>query len=249
MKKTVLITGATSGIGFAMANKFAKEGYHLVLVSSNNENLGRTKKVLSEKFSECCVVTICQDLCVLQAAQRIYERIKEQKLQIDILVNNAGFGLIGELQHTDIEKEENMLHINIRALTQLTRLFLSDMYERKEGKILNVASVGAFQPGPYTAVYYATKAYVASFSRAVRYEAASHNVQVCTLYPGTTRTSFFQKTGTNTPGYAMSAEKVAKCAYRGLKKNKEMIVPGVLNKLLRLVPVKIKLKGVAMLKK
>ncbi|MDD7403117.1 MAG: SDR family oxidoreductase [Butyribacter sp.] len=248
MKKTVLITGATSGIGFALAQKFAQEQYALILVSSNIHRLEKAKKALEEKYPVCSVTVICQDLSIEGAAQKIFDSIKAQKLEVSVLVNNAGVGVIGEAVTNDSKKEEEMLQINMVAVTQLCRLFLQEMYRKKHGKILNVASVGAFQPGPYTAAYYASKAYVASYSRAIRYEAAKHYVGVCTLYPGTTRTGFFKKTGNKTPFYAMSPKKVAECAYEGLMKNKEIIVPGVLNQLLRLVPAKIKMPGVALLK-
>lgn len=249
MEKTVLITGASSGIGLALAKKFAREGYNLVLVASNKQRLGKVCDSLKNRYAGCRIVTVCQDLSISGAAQSIYQKVKEQGIWIDILVNNAGFGLIGEAVANDMQQEEAMLDVNICALTQLCVLFLKDMYQINQGKILNVASVGAFQPGPYTAAYYASKAYVASYSRAIRYEAAGHGVQVCTLYPGTTRTKFFEKVGSKTPFYAMAPEKVAQCAFDGLMKNKEMIVPGLVNQLLRLVPAKIKLMGVAILKK
>lgn len=248
MKKTVLITGATSGIGLALAKKFAQEKYNLVLLATNSKRLEKVKKALEMKYERCRVITVCQDLGVSGAAQAVYQNIKKQEIVVDVLVNNAGFGLVGETVTNDIKKEEAMLRVNICALTQLCSLFLRDMYQMKQGKILNVASVGAFQPGPYTAAYYASKAYVASYSRGIRYEAARHGVQVCTLYPGTTRTKFFDKAGTKTPFYAMKPEKVAESAYKGLINDKEMIVPGVMNQLLRLIPAKIKIMGVAWLK-
>lgn len=264
-RKTVLITGATSGIGFALAKKFIGEGYQLILVSSSEERLKKTAIALKRfakriqqsnaNFSEADGIQssridiICQDLSVSDAAKKVHSQVKKRKCSVDILVNNAGFGLVGEAMENNVEKEEAMLRINIQTVTQMCSLFLKDMYRQGSGKILNVASVGAFQPGPYTAAYYASKAYVASYSRAIRYEAMKKGVQVCTLYPGTTRTDFFRKTGAKTPFWAMSADKVARIAYDGLLKNKEVIVPGVLNQLLRCVPAFIKLKGVALLKK
>ena len=247
--KTVLITGGTSGIGYALAKKFAREGYSLVLVASNAERLEKAKRRIRKINNTTIVETIAQDLSMTGAAQQIYQVVKERGIVIDVLVNNAGFGLVGEAVWNDRKKEEGMLRINIQTMTQLCTIFQKEMYQRKQGKILNVASVGAFMPGPYTAAYYATKAYVASYSRAIRYEAAKYGVQVCTLYPGTTRTKFFDRAGSKTPVWAMSPDKVAECAYRGLMRNKEMIIPGVMNKLLRLVPTKVKLIGVAVLKK
>lgn len=248
-EKTVLITGSTSGIGFALAKKFVSEGYQVILVASRQQRLEKAKKMLERINPKSRIETICQDLSVSGAAEKVYCEVVCKKLSVDILVNNAGFGLVGEAVENDILKEEAMLRINMQTVTQLCEIFLRDMYRKRCGKILNVASVGAFMPGPYTASYYASKAYVASYSRGIRYEAAGKGVQVCTLYPGTTRTEFFDKAGSKTPFWAMSPDRVAQIAYEGLSKNKEMIIPGITNRLLRLMPVKLKLFGVAILKK
>lgn len=247
--KTVLITGGTSGIGFALAKKFAADSDVLVLVSSNEQRLKETKILLEKMRTDISVETLCLDLSTEKAAEQVYRKVREKGISVDILVNNAGFGMVGEAVLADREKEEAMLRINMQTVTQLCTFFLKDMYRNKRGKILNVASVGAWVPGPYTAAYYASKAYVASYSRAIRYEAAKYGVQVCTLYPGTTRTEFFEKAGTKTPMWAMSPEKVADVAYHGLMKNKEMIIPGFLNRCLYIIPTRWKLVGVAILKK
>lgn len=246
---TVLITGGTSGIGFALAKKFIREGCRVILVASRRKRLERAKKMLEGISQSAGVEIICQDLSLEEAAGRVYQEVARKHLSVDILVNNAGFGMTGEAVANDVSREEAMLRLNIQTVTQLCELYLREMYQRGSGKILNVASVGAFMPGPYTASYYASKAYVGSYSRAVRYEAARKGVQVCTLYPGTTRTEFFGRAGAKTPFWAMKPDKVAQIAYDGLMKNREMIIPGVVNRLLRLVPVKIKLFAVAALKK
>jgi len=249
-RKTVLITGATSGIGFALAKCFGKEGYDLVLVSSSKERLYQAAvKLQFMQGGRNGIVTICQDLSVSDAAQKINQQLKKKKISIDVLVNNAGVGLIGEAATNDVEKLNQMFQVNVQAVTQLCTIFLREMYQKGSGKILNVASVGAFQPGPYTAAYYAGKAYVASYSRAIRSEAAGKGIQVCTLYPGTTRTDFFRRAGKATPFWAMSPDRVAHIAYIGLMKNREIIVPGIFNRLLRLIPVKMKSKAVAILKR
>lgn len=221
----------------------------MVLTASGKERLIQAKILLKRINPDSRVELICQDLSMDGAAERIYQKTVQNHLVIDILVNNAGIGLIGEAVANERKEEEKMIRVNIQALTQLCGYFLKDMYQRGHGKVLNVASVGAFMPGPYTAAYYASKAYVASYSRALRYEAARKGVQVCTLYPGTTRTQFFRRTGSATPFWAMSSDRVAKAAYKGLMKNKEMIVPGLMNRCLRLIPVKWKLFGVARIKK
>lgn len=250
-RKTVLITGATSGIGFALAKRFRREGYYLILVSSSEERLRQTAAELLESVAgiKNGVEIICQDLSKPDAAKAIIQQLKKKKIVIDILVNNAGVGLIGEAATNNAEKLNQMIQVNIQAVTQLCTVFLREMYQRGSGKILNVASVGAFQPGPYTAAYYASKAYVASYSRAIRSEAAGKGIQVCTLYPGTTRTDFFRKAGKATPFWAMSPDRVAHIAYIGLMKNREIIVPGIFNRFLRLIPVKVKSKAVAVLKR
>ena len=250
-REVVLITGAASGIGFALAKRFREEGYFLIITSSSRKRLQQAAIELREtvRGRKNGIAVICQDLSLPDAASKLYGQIKRKGIKVDILVNNAGVGMLGEAAENNMEKLDQMIQVNIRALTQLCTLFLHDMYQRGSGKILNVASVGAFQPGPYTASYYASKAYVASYSRAIRHEAAGKGIQVCTLYPGTTRTDFFRRAGGETPFWAMSADKVAHIAYLGLRKNREIIVPGILNRLIRLIPVKIKLNAVAFIKK
>lgn len=246
--KYALITGGTSGIGYALAEKFAEEGYALVIVASNQHRLELTKDKLENKYG-IPVFIYQQNLAEVGAAKELYERIKKDNIEIDVLVNNAGYGQIGATQDIDFQKDEGLMVLNMISLTELCKLFIEDMYRRKTGKILNVASTGAFQPGPYTATYYASKSYVLNYSRAIRVEAKKKGVQVCTLCPGTTDTEFFHKTGRKTPKGAMSPQKTAEYAYKKLMRDKEVIVPGILNKLLRIVPVKIKIFFVALIKK
>ena len=196
--KYALITGATSGIGIALARVFARKGYNLVLVSSSEENLRRTRKSFKRRFSDTTVFTICEDLSQKRSAQNVYRKVKEKGIDIDILVNNAGFGLVGDTTDIDMEEDEKMLYLNMITPTCLCKLFLKDMYKKRCGSILNVASVGAFQPGPYTSTYFASKSYLYSYSRAIRFEAKKHGVNVCVLCPGTTRTQFFKKEGKKT---------------------------------------------------
>lgn len=243
----VLITGATSGIGYELALTFAKNGYGLILVSTSVERLESVKAKI-EMDHAVSVYIYPQDLSVLGAAKALYGKIKKNGQEIAILVNNAGCGFIGATEEIGVEADEQMMILNMVNLTNLSKLVVKEMYARKQGKVLNVASTGAFQPGPYTASYFASKSYVLSYSRAIRYEARRNGVQICTLCPGTTDTNFFKRAGKHTPSNAMPPRKVAEIAYKGLMKNKELIVPGLLNKILRIVPVNIKIAGVAKMK-
>lgn len=243
-----LITGATSGIGYELAKIFAGKGFGLVLVSSNESNLCKTKKYMEQKYN-VPVYIFLQDLAEIGAAQNLYNRIENVKIEISVLINNAGFGLVGETQKIDLLEDEKMMIINIINLVELSKLFIAKMCSYGKGKILNVSSTGAFQPGPFTSTYFASKAFVLSYTRAVRYEAKGKEIQVSTLCPGATKTRFFEKEHTTTPASAMSAEKVAQIAYKGMMKNKEIIIPGIKNVLLQCLPVKIKMRAVAMMKR
>lgn len=245
--KYVLITGGTSGIGYALAEIFAKEGYAVVIAASDREQLEQTKENLKKYAVPVHIYQ--QNLAETEGATELYKKIKQDNIEIDILVNNAGYGQIGATETVDFQKDRGLMVLNMISLTELCKLFLEDMYRRKQGKILNVASTGAFQPGPYTATYFASKSYVLSYSRAIRREAKAKGVQVCTLCPGTTKTEFFHKAGKETPKRAMSPKKTAEYAYRKLMKNREIIVPGLLNQALRLVPVRIKIFFVERMKK
>lgn len=252
--KYALITGGTSGIGFAMAGEFLERGYRVIIASSSRKNLAIAKRKLEVKKSKIVkntryIITIEQDLSVPDGAEKLYHKAKSIGVDIEILVNNAGFGLMGGTESIRIRDDKRMIQLNVTAVVCLCKLFLRDMYENGRGKILNVASTGAFQPGPYTSTYFAGKSFVYSYSRAIRQEAAKRGVVVSTLCPGTTRTKFFEKAGQKTPIWAMSAEKTAKIAVDGLMKNKGVIVPGVINNILRIVPSGVKMYFVEVLKK
>lgn len=263
--KYALITGATSGIGYAFAECLAGEGCGLLLVSSNLAHLSEAKNKLLKKY-DVSIEVFEQDLSRPEAAEELYRKIRERNIHPSILINNAGFGLLGAAEEIDMEKEERMLTLNMITPVKLTKLFLRSIKEEEEspqaidaekksrrgknirGCILHVASTGAFQPGPYNSTYYASKAFLYSYSRAVRYELKKKGIIVSTLCPGTTGTKFFERAGTRTPGFAMPPEKVAAYACRKMKQGKDVIVPGFLNKCLRVVPVPVKLAGVAVMK-
>lgn len=243
----VLITGGTSGIGFELARIFAGNGCGVVLVSSNEKRLENTKMKLENEL-KAVVRTYQQDLGKTGAALQLYNHIREDQLDISILVNNAGVGLLGPTEQIALDCDEHMLLLNTVNVVELCKLFLPEMYRRGNGKILNVSSTGAFQPGPYTSTYYASKAFVLSYSRAIRYEARKRDVQICTLCPGATKTDFFVREKAKIPYGAMSAESVAKYAYKQFMKNKEVIVPGAANKLIRWVPAKLRMDAIAKMK-
>lgn len=248
-RKTVLITGASSGIGLAFTRKCAKKEYHLILSASQEERLQREREALLRWKPGLTVDIYAEDLAQPGAAERLYQRIKADGHKVDFLINNAGFGMTGAAHTLGMEREREMLQLLVVTPTELCKLFLSEMYKRKAGIILNVASVGAFQPGPYTASYYAAKSYLYQYSRAIRLEAAKYGVQVNTLCPGTTKTRFFWKEGKHTPIWAMSPKRVAEIAWQGLERNDAVIVPGLMNQLMRLLPSGWKARGVALLKR
>ncbi len=234
-QKTVLITGASRGIGFELSKIFAKKGYRLVLVSSNQDALKEAANALQVSN----VVTITKDLADPQAPQAIYAICKKQGISVDVLVNNAGFGTYGLFFMTDLKDEQKMMQVNMVALSTLTKLFVGDMLKRGHGRVLNVASTAAFQPGPLMAVYYASKAYVLSFSEALAYELRGSGVKVSVLCPGPTKTGFQGRARMGDSKLdgrrTMSAAQVARIGYKGLVRGKRVIVPGFQNKMLTYV--------------
>jgi short-subunit dehydrogenase len=245
MKKTALITGATQGIGYELAKQFAEHAYDLVIVSRNKEDLQRVSKELTREYG-VQVWTIASDLSLQESPDKILSFLKSKKIGIEVLVNNAGFGLFGRFSETDLEKELNMIHLNVMSLTHLTKLLLPGMIKKKFGYILNVASTASFMPGPLSAVYFASKAYVLSFSEAIAQELQSTGVQVSALCPGPTKTGFGSRSGGDNTGLfasnalAQTAQDVAAIAYRDLMRGKRIIIPGWRNKvqifLLRFAP-------------
>lgn len=236
--ENVLITGATSGIGYEFAKVFAKNKYNLLLCSRNKESLAKIKSEISEEY-KVEVNIFAKDLSRKEEVKELYEEVAAKGITVNILINNAGAGYVGEFIKEDYERDENIMQLNMNALTYLTKFFAKDMVRMKKGRILNVASTGSYHPGPYTAVYYATKAYVLSFTEALSEELKQYNVTVSALCPGATKTNFSKNAGKKDNSNAMSPQFVAQKGYEGLMKNKVTIIPGFQYKLFVLLPRKL----------
>lgn len=199
-KGTALITGASSGIGYELARLFARKGHGLVLVARNQETLRELAEKLEREHGIRAIV-VSKDLSLPSTPEEIFRELAEKSISVDILVNNAGFGTRGMFSNADTDSQLKMIQVNTTALTHLTRLFLERMSRPRKGRILNVASTAAFQPGPLMAVYYATKAYVLSFSEALASELHGSGVTVTALCPGPTRTEFERRAGMEGRGF------------------------------------------------
>lgn len=241
-----LITGGSEGIGLELAKCFASDGTDLILTARDMEKLNQAKQLL-EKTYAVHVTVISKDLSQPHAARELYEQLKYRN--IDYVINNAGCGTADASWRIPPEQDEAMIHVNITAVTVLTSLFLNDMLVRNSGTIMNVASTGAFLPGPYIASYYASKAYVLRYTEAVAEEVRGSGVHVCCLCPGPAATSFYRKSRQKVPFFAMQAADCAAYAYAKMKSGQTVIVPGMTNRLLRLVPKKQAMYFVGKLKK
>jgi short-subunit dehydrogenase len=229
--KWALITGASAGIGRELADLFAADGFSLVLVARSEGRL-REMAARLEAAHRIESRVLPKDLGQPAVGDEIFEATRD--LPISVLVNNAGFGSFGPFAQTDLAVQTSVMHVNMVALTQMSHLFLQPMLERRQGRILNVASTAAFQPGPLMNVYYASKAFVYSFSYALADELAGTGVTVTALCPGTTRTEFFDRARMRPrQGWPMmDARKAAEAGYHGLMKGKRVVIPGLFNNLL-----------------
>jgi uncharacterized protein len=234
MRETVLITGASSGIGLELAKCFAADGCRLILVARNREALEKLAEELRRE-NKIEVIVLPADLALPETPKRIFEKLSAQKISVDMLVNNAGFGAHGVFVEMSLPRQLEMLQVNIAALTELTGLFLPAMIQRKRGGILNVGSVAGFLPGPGMAVYYATKAFVVSFTEALSEELLGTGLTLSVLCPGPTESNFgnvarggkIRQLNTS----KMSAEVVAQYGHRAFRNGRVIAIPGVQNKL------------------
>lgn len=243
MDKTVLITGASSGIGKALAHEFAGAGYDVIGVAGTQEKLEELKNELQDQFG-IKVFTIQKDLATDGAAGELYKEVKQTGRTVNILVNDAGVGKRGKFVDIPSEKDSELVHLNVVSLTNLTKLYLKEMVERNEGKILNLGSIAGFQPGPLMAVYHATKAYVVSLSEAIATELddMGSEVTITCLCPGPTDTNFFSRAdmeGTNVVHHKNKTmqppEEVAKGAFEALMDGERIFIPGATNKVMTFI--------------
>jgi uncharacterized protein len=228
VKKVALVTGASAGLGVEFARQLSKRGHSVVLAARRKERL----EELAKELGNARAVAI--DLSKSNAAAKLMADLEANGEEVDLLVNNAGFGLIGRFAKAESKRLRQMIDLNVGTLTDLCRTVAPAMMKRKTGGIINVASTAAFQPGPNMAVYFATKAFVLSFTEALHEELKPHGIRVTCLCPGPTRTEFGDVAGFGGNGLfdrvAMNAPEVVAAGLDGLEKNKAVVVPGLLNK-------------------
>ena len=230
---TALITGASAGIGRALAHEFARDGYEVLLVARRADALASLAREISMTHGSPAR-TFPIDLAQASSARDLADRLDAEGTRVDVLVNNAGFGLNGAVADLPLDRQLQMIQLNVAALTELTRRFLPGILEGRRGGILNVASTAAFQPGPLMAVYYATKAYVLSFTEALGEEVAGTGVRVTCLAPGPTATEFADAADMADvrlfAGTVMTAAEVARAGYAGWKRGEMLVIPGPSNR-------------------
>ncbi|WP_395644426.1 SDR family NAD(P)-dependent oxidoreductase [Terricaulis sp.] len=234
--QTALVTGASAGIGVDLAECFAKDGYDLILAARSESALGEVANRLGSAYG-VKTHAIAQDLGAYGGGSALAKAIEQRGLSVDVLVNNAGYGHAGALTSSDMATQLGMIDLNVRALVELTYIYWDRMLANKRGGVLNVASTAAFQPGPLMANYYASKAYVLSFSEAMWEEARGTGVRVSCLCPGPTESKFRERAGTGKTRLAqtskvMGSMPVARMGYEGWKRNKRVVVTGFNNKMI-----------------
>ena len=231
--KTVLITGASSGIGKEMAYVYAENNYNLILVARRKENLEAIKSDIESKH-KITVEIFDIDLSKTDSAELLYKKVSDKSLKVDVLINNAGFGINGQFKDIDMEWEGSMLMLNMVTLTKLTKLFVKNMIKSGSGNIVNIASTASFQAVPNFATYAATKAYVLSFSEAIAYELKNDNINVTVICPGATKSEFADvaKADEKLFSKAPTSRELAEFTYKSMKKGKVTAIHGFKNNLM-----------------
>jgi short-subunit dehydrogenase len=235
IKKWTLITGATSGIGYELTKVFASNGHNLILIARNQEDLERISKELSQEYN-VDATWFQRDLFTRNGAFEVYDFVKTSGLQVEILVNDAGQGQFGEFINTDLNRELDIIQLNIVSMLVLTKLFLKDMIGAGSGKILNLSSIASKMPGPWQSVYHGTKAFVQSFTEAIRQEVKDKGITITALLPGATATDFFRKADMLDSKLVVEQElsdaaEVARDGYDALMKGDDMVISGFKNKM------------------
>lgn len=228
-KKVALITGASTGIGKELAYIHAEKGGDLIITARSKDKLEKLQSEIESKYS-VKVMVIANDLSKPESPKAIFDEVMKAGIEVDYLINNAGFGGVGKFHERSWEDDNQMINLNITALTALTRLFLPEFVKRNSGKILNVSSTASFMPGPLQAVYFATKAYVTFFSNAIAQELSDTNITVTNLMPGATKTEFGRVSGMDKTSMfksAVGARSVAEDGYNGMIKGKLDVISGL----------------------
>ena len=228
MRPVTLVTGASAGLGAEFVRQCAARGDELVLVARRRERL----EALADEIGGRCHV-IAADLGEAGAAERLADEVAALGLTVGTLINNAGFGVVGRFADLPLDRQREMVDLNVRTLTELSRLFVPAMVQRRRGFLLNVASTAAFQPGPGFAVYFATKAYVLSLTEALHQELKASGVHVTALCPGPTATEFGRVAGVTSNSFekmSADAQTVVRAGLDGLRRNKAVVIPGAMNK-------------------
>ena len=234
---TALVTGASSGIGLDLCRLLARDGARLVMSASNEERLRRAAGWVRQEAPNAEVLVVPADLDRAGAATDLHARVIDEAGPIDFLVNNAGIGIAGPFAETDLSRMLDILQVNMTSLVELTHPCLRGMLGRRRGRILNVGSMAGFLPGPLMAVYYASKAFVLSFSEALAEEVSGSGVTVTALCPGPTTTGFQKRAGltstrSQSPRWVMASAPVAAAGYRGALEGRRIVIPGVANRAL-----------------
>ncbi|NRD24600.1 SDR family oxidoreductase [Winogradskyella litoriviva] len=237
-QNTALVTGAASGLGYELALLLAEDNYNLILIDINAKKLEEARKNILKNYQPEITLMV-KDLSIVNIAEEIFNEISD--IEIEVVINNAGFGLFGTFCDTDWERESKMLNLHILTSTHLLKLLLPDMVKRGSGKILNLSSLAAFQPGPLMALYYASKGYILSFSEAISNELKGTGVTVTALCPGPTKTEFqnvvSEDTSENKIAFNMACPKeVALYGYNAMNRGKVVAIPGTINKFLSVLP-------------
>lgn len=232
---TALVTGGASGIGFELCKLLAKDGHDLVLVDMNEVGMLRAADQLRTEYG-VKVKVLYKDLSDPNAAKEIYEKLERLGIEITTLVNNAGYGLSGRFTELELDDQLQMMQVNMNAVVSLTSYFLPRLLEQKQASILNLASIAAFQAGPFMATYFASKAFVLSFSEALASELTGTNVSVTSVCPGPTDTGFARRAGANgsiafKKSTMMNVVDVAHEAYAAMKSKRAVVIPGLTNKM------------------